>query len=281
MPMLEIDTLVKRFGGFHAVDGCSFSVKEGQILGLIGPNGAGKTTLFNLIAGALQPTSGTLRFLGEDITPLGTAELFHKGLVRTFQIPHEFGRLTALENLMMVPPHQPGESLFKNWFSPRRVARVEDHVRDKAFKTLEFLELTHVAHQPAGRLSGGQKKLLELGRTMMTDARLVLLDEPAAGVNRTLLRRLEEKIIALNKERGYTFILIEHDMEMIEKLCDPVVCMAEGKVLVQGSFHTVRTTPAVLEAYLGESPAPEHAEGGLDPEVIEAFNAELEEELKA
>lgn len=251
--MLELDQLVMDFSGFKAVNGCSFRVEENSITGLIGPNGAGKTTLFNLIAGALQPTSGSIRFLGEDVTSLASHQLFHKGLVRTFQIPHEFHKLTALENLMMVPPAQPGESLFANWLAWRRVKSSEHDVEHKAYETLEFLELSHVAHERAGNLSGGQKKLLELGRTMMTDAKLVLLDEPAAGVNRTLLRKLETKIEILNKDRGYTFILIEHDMEMIEKLCDPVVCMAEGRVLIQGDFQTVRSDPQVLEAYLGET----------------------------
>ncbi|HRP96384.1 MAG TPA: ABC transporter ATP-binding protein [Rhodocyclaceae bacterium] len=262
--MLEIDNIVKAFGGFRAVDGCSFKVNKGEILGLVGPNGAGKTTLFNVIAGAFPATSGTIRFLGEDVTSLPTDALFHKGLVRTFQIPHEFHRLTALENLMLVPPHQPGESLLANWFNWRGVQRHEDEVRRRAMDTLAFLELTHVADERAGNLSGGQKKLLELGRTMMTDAKLVLLDEPAAGVNRTLLRKLEEKIQILNRERDYTFILIEHDMEMIEKLCDPVVCMAEGRVLIQGDFHTVRNDPRVLEAYLGETAAPPAAASASD-----------------
>jgi len=251
--MLELDQLVMNFGGFKAVNDCSFRVGEGSITGLIGPNGAGKTTLFNLIAGAFHPTSGRIRFLDEDVTSLSSHELFHKGLVRTFQIPQEFHKLTALENLMMVPPSQPGESLFSNWFAWGKVRSTERQVERKARETLEFLELTHVAHQPAGNLSGGQKKLLELGRTMMTDAKLVLLDEPAAGVNRTLLRKLETKIDILNKDRGYTFILIEHDMEMIEKLCDPVICMAEGRVLIEGDFQTVRSDPQVLEAYLGET----------------------------
>ncbi|MBO6755055.1 MAG: ABC transporter ATP-binding protein [Roseibium sp.] len=250
--MLELDQLVMDFSGFRAVNRCSFKVGEGTITGLIGPNGAGKTTLFNMIAGALVPTSGKITFEGKDITGLSSNALFARGLVRTFQIPHEFHRLTAMENLMMVPPRQPGEKLWANWFSWRNVCRDEVEVERNALEALDFLGLTHVAHERAGNLSGGQKKLLELGRTMMTDAKLVLLDEPAAGVNRTLLRKLEEKIAILNRERGYTFILIEHDMEMIEKLCDPVVCMAEGKVLIEGDFQTVRSDPQVLEAYLGE-----------------------------
>jgi len=253
--MLEIDELSISFGGFRAVNGCSLRVEEGSITGLIGPNGAGKTTLFNLIAGALPPTSGSVRFMGEDVTGLSPDALFAKGLVRTFQIPHEFHRLSARENLMMVAPEQPGERLFANWLRWSDVRKAERAVRDKADEVLDFLNLSHVADQRAGQLSGGQKKLLELGRTMMTDAKLVLLDEPAAGVNRTLLRDVEAKIQRLNRERGYTFILIEHDMEMIQKLCDPVICMAEGSVLIEGDFQTVRSDPRVLEAYLGERAA--------------------------
>lgn len=240
------------FGPFRAVDECSFSVEQGSITGLIGPNGAGKSTMFNMIAGAFRNTSGRILYEGEDITDLTTDKRFHKGLVRTFQIPHEFQNLTVLENLMVVPPKQTGESLFSNWLSPRKVADVERQTYERAVEALEFLELTHVTNERAGRLSGGQKKLLELGRTIMTDAKLVLLDEPAAGVNRTLLHKLEEKIQFLNKERDYTFVLIEHDMEMIEKLCGHIICMAEGKVLIQGDFRTVRSDARVLDAYLGE-----------------------------
>jgi len=257
MALLELEGIVMAFGGFRAVDRVTLKVAEGQITGLIGPNGAGKTTLFNVIAGAYQPTAGVIRFAGETITHLRPDERFHRGLVRTFQIPHEFGRLTVLENLMVVPPQQSGEQLWANWLAYRRVTVEEEAVRQKALEVLAFLELTHVMNERAGNLSGGQKKLLELGRTMMTKAKLVLLDEPAAGVNRTLLRKLEEKILILNREWGYTFILIDHDMEMIEKLCDPVVCMAEGRVLIAGDFATVRNDPRVLEAYLGETVAPE------------------------
>ena len=251
-PILSCENLIMDFGSFRAVDGCSFSVAKGSITGLVGPNGAGKTTVFNMIAGALRPSGGRIVYRGEDITALAPDRRFHKGVVRTFQIPHEFHHLSVLENLMMVVPGQPGESLLSNWIRPAKVREAEAQTSRRAWDALEFLELTHVAHQRAGQISGGQKKLLELGRTIMTDAELVLLDEPAAGVNRTLLRKLEEKIEYLNRERGYTFILIEHDMEMIERLCDPVICMAEGKVLIEGDFHTVRSDPRVLEAYLGE-----------------------------
>ncbi len=250
--MLEVDRIAKAFGGFRAVDSCSLSAAEGAITGLIGPNGAGKTTLFNVIAGALKPDAGAVRFRGEDVTGFPADRLFARGLVRTFQIPHEFHRLSARENLMMVAPDQPGEGLFANWLRWERVRAAEARVRARAEDVLDFLNLSHVADQRAGQLSGGQKKLLELGRAMMTDARMVLLDEPAAGVNRTLLREIEEKIRFLNRERGYSFVLIEHDMEMIERLCDPVICMAEGSVLTQGAFAQVRSDPRVLEAYLGE-----------------------------
>ena len=253
--MLTIERIDKAFGGFVAVDGCSFEVARGSITGLIGPNGAGKTTLFNVIAGAFPPTAGRIFLEGEDVTGLSADALFARGLVRTFQIPHEFHRLTARENLMMVAPDQIGERLFSNWFGWARVREQERTVARRADEMLDFLNLTHLADVPAGQLSGGQKKLLELGRTMMTDAKLVLLDEPAAGVNRTLLREVEDKIATLNRERGYTFVLIEHDMEMVEKLCHPVVCMAEGRVLTQGSFDEVRRDTRVLEAYLGERAA--------------------------
>ena len=251
--LLTCRSLVQNFGHFRATDNCSIAVPKGSITGLIGPNGAGKTTLFNLIAGAFRPTAGQIVFKGEDITRLPSDQRFRRGLVRTFQIPHEFHSLTVIENLMMVPPDQPGERILSNWISPRRVAQAEEKNRARAWDALQFLELTHVAYERAGLLSGGQKKLLELGRTLMTSSELVLLDEPAAGVNRTLLRKLEEKILYLNQQRGYTFILIEHDMETIGKLCDPVICMAEGKVLVEGGFATVRSDPRVLEAYLGET----------------------------
>src|SRR3546814_672648 len=198
--MLVLTGLTKDFGGFRAVDHCSFSVAEGSITGLIGPNGAGKTTLFNLVAGALWPDDGRVEFLGEDISLLAPHKRFARGLVRTFQIPHEFHRLTVLENLMVAADGQDGERLWENWLAWGKVRRREDEVRQRAMDTLAFLGLTPLARERAGNLSGGQKKLLELGRTMLTDARLVLLDEPAAGVTRPLLREGEEKIRRLNEE---------------------------------------------------------------------------------
>ncbi len=251
--LIEIEDIRRRFGGVKAVDGCSFSIARGSITGLIGPNGAGKTTLFNMIAGFLPPSSGAIRFEGEEIGGLKPHVLFRKGIVRTFQIPHEFARMTAIENLMMVPPGQPGENLFNSWLRWNKVRSAEREVRRKAGEVLDFLELSHVRDVQAGNLSGGQKKLLELGRTMMTDAKVVLLDEPAAGVNRTLLAKLVGFIRDLNRDRGYTFCIIEHDMDLIAELCDPVIVLAQGKVLTSGRMEDVRRDPRVLEAYLGSA----------------------------
>ncbi|TQV68327.1 ABC transporter ATP-binding protein [Denitrobaculum tricleocarpae] len=249
--MLTIENLNKNFGGLQAVRNCSFEIKEGTITGLIGPNGAGKTTTFSMIAGELAPTSGRIVFEGKDIAGLPTHEMFHRGIVRTFQIPHEFAKMTVLENLMVVPPEQPGERLFANWISRGQVKRREREVRDRAEDALEFLSISHLGDEQAGNLSGGQKKLLELGRTMMTDAKLVLLDEPGAGVNPTLLLKIREMISRLREERDYTFCVIEHDMDLIASLCDPVIVLAEGTVLMQGHMTEVRSNPDVLDAYLG------------------------------
>jgi branched-chain amino acid transport system ATP-binding protein len=254
--LIVIDRIGKRFGGIVAVDECSFRIEKGTITGLIGPNGAGKSTLFNIIAGFMTPTRGRVLLDGRDVTGLPPHRLFHLGLVRTFQIPHEFARMTTLENLMVVPPGQDGENLLNAWFRPLRVAARERAVRQRAEAVLAALKLDHVRDELAGNLSGGQKKLLELGRTMMTDASVVLLDEPGAGVNRTLLAELASSIRRLNRERGYTFCIIEHDMDLIAELCDPVVVMAEGRVLTEGAFDEVRRNREVLEAYLGGMTVP-------------------------
>jgi branched-chain amino acid transport system ATP-binding protein len=235
----------------HAVNGASLTIRPGSITGLIGPNGAGKTTLFNVIAGLYQPTAGRVFLDGEDITGLKPHELFHKGVLRTFQLAHEFKTLTVRDNLMMVPPNQAGESLLNTWFQPSLVRANEEEVRAKADEVIEFLEIEHVADEFAGNLSGGQKKLLELGRTMMVDAKIVFLDEVGAGVNRTLLHKIGDAIIKLNQERNYTFCLIEHDMEFVARLCDPVICMAEGAVLAEGTIDEVKNNEQVIEAYLG------------------------------
>jgi branched-chain amino acid transport system ATP-binding protein len=249
--MIRVEKLHKHFGGFHAVDGASLEIKTGSITGLIGPNGAGKTTLFNVIAGRYEATSGQVFMDGEDITGLPPHKLFEKGLLRTFQIAHEFSSMTVRENLMMVPARQSGERLWNALFSRGAVAEEEDRIRQKADEVLEFLTISHIADQKAGMISGGQKKLVELGRTMMVDAKIVFLDEVGAGVNRTLLNTIGDAIVRLNKERGYTFCVIEHDMDFIGRLCDPVICMAEGKVLAEGTVDQVKNDERVIEAYLG------------------------------
>jgi branched-chain amino acid transport system ATP-binding protein len=249
--MIKVENLHRHFGGFRAVDGASLEIREGSITGLVGPNGAGKTTLFNLIAGVLPPTSGRVTMAGDDVTGMAPHELFHKGLLRTFQIAHEFSSMTVRENLMMVPGGQSGESLWNTWFGRKRIANEERALQAKADEVLEFLTVDHLRDEKAGNLSGGQKKLLELGRTMMVDARIVFLDEVGAGVNRTLLNTIGDAIIRLNKERGYTFCMIEHDMEFIGRLCDPVIVMAEGKVLAEGTIDEIKANEQVIEAYLG------------------------------
>lgn len=249
--MITINNLTKKFGGFTAVNNASLTIEKGSITGLVGPNGAGKTTLFNVIAGVYKPSQGTVFLDGKDITGLEPHQLFHRGLLRTFQIAHEFSTMTVRENLMMVPGEQSGEKLLDVWLNPSKIREEENLLRKKADEVIEFLEISHVANELAGNLSGGQKKLLELGRTMMVDAKIVFLDEVGAGVNRTLLNTIGDAIIRLNKERGYTFCVIEHDMEFIGRLCDPVIVMSEGGVLAKGTIDEIKSNEQVIEAYLG------------------------------
>ena len=249
--MLKIKNLNKSFGGLKAVNNVNLEVKKNSITGLIGPNGAGKTTLFNTIAGVYEPENGEIYLEDKNIARLKPHELFNMGVLRTFQIAHEFSSLTVLENLMMVPGNQRGEKLIYALFGDQAVRRQEEEIRAKAIEVIEFLNLKHLTQEIAGNLSGGQKKLLELGRTMMVEANLVLLDEVGAGVNRTLLNEISDAIIRLNKERNYTFFVIEHDMDLIEKICDPVIVMAEGSVLFEGKFSQVKSNEEVIEAYLG------------------------------
>ncbi len=249
--MLAVDNICKRFGGLRAIAACSLAARAGTITGLIGPNGAGKTTLFNVITGFLKPDAGNVRLDEQDITALPPHRVFRRGVCRTFQIPRDLGGMTVAENLMLVPPGQLGERLWNPFLRPVAVRRQETQFRAKALGVLDFLELSHLADEPARNLSGGQKKLLELGRTLMTNPRVVLLDEPGAGVNRTLLKRLADSILTLQKELGLTFLVIEHDMDFVMRLCTPIIVMSEGCVLMEGDPASVQRDQRVLDAYLG------------------------------
>ncbi|WP_372611106.1 ABC transporter ATP-binding protein [Halomonas sp.] len=249
--LLSVRDLSKRFGGLQAINRASFDVARGTITGLIGPNGAGKTTLFGAITGFHRPDSGRVILKGHDITGLEPHAIFAHKLCRTFQIPREHQSMTVLENLMLVPPQQIGERFWNAWLRPSAVRAQEKQIHDQALEVMEFVSLAHLKDEYAGNLSGGQKKLLELARTLMAEPDIVLLDEPAAGVNRTLMKKLAQNIEYLRRERGITFLLIEHDMDLVMSLCDPVIVMSEGTKLMQGPPDAVRTDKRVLEAYLG------------------------------
>ena len=249
--MLEIQNLEKSFGGLTAVDGCSLTVEEGSITGLIGPNGAGKTTLFNLITGHYKADRGKIIFQGEAIERLAPHQIFRKKLYRTFQITREFAQMSVLENLMIMPEHQVGEKIWNTWFRLSHVKEQEKAIVEKALEVLEFVELIDLKNEYAGSLSGGQKKLLEIARSMMADPKIVLLDEPGAGVNPTLMKKLIANIETLREEKGITFLLIEHDMDLVMNLCDPVIVMSEGKKLAEGTADEIKSNEEVLEAYLG------------------------------
>lgn len=251
--MLTVRKVTKEFGGIRAVDDCSFEVEQASITGLIGPNGAGKTTLFNIVSGFLRPDQGEVWFAGQRIDGLPAHRIAHRGLVRTFQIPRELKAMTVLENLMLVPRGQRGERIWGSWFSPAKVREQEEAARAKAEEVLEFLELKPLEHELAGDLSVGQKKLLELARGLMAGPKMFLLDEPGAGVNPSLMRRIVEYVKELRR-RGTTFLLIEHDMDLVMNVCDKVVVMNQGTHLAEGSPETVRQDPAVLEAYMGGTP---------------------------
>ena len=249
--LLRVQNLTKYFGGLRALDGCMLEVRKGTITGLIGPNGAGKTTLFNVVTGFHLPEGGRVYLRGEDITNLPPHQIFRRRLARTFQIPREHESMSVLENLMLVPADQAGERMWNAWLAPGRVRAQEAEIRERALQVLEFTDLIHLKDEYAARLSGGQKKLLELARTLMADPDLVLLDEPGAGVNPTLMKRLVANIEYLCRERGITFLLIEHDMDLVMSLCDPVIVMSEGRHLMQGTPDQVRSDQRVLDAYLG------------------------------
>lgn len=248
--LLELRGVAKRFGGIAAVDGCSFEVERGSITGLIGPNGAGKSTLFNIASGVVRPDAGTVRLGGDDITGGPPEKVSRKGLARTFQTPRLFYRMSCWENLMLAGANQPAESALGALFRGAASRRRQQELNTRAQELLEFLSLGRLVNSPASELSGGQRKLLSLGRALMSEPRIVLLDEPAAGVNASLTRMLIERISELN-DRGITFLIVEHDMDLIMSICRKVIVMHRGRVLAQGSAEEVQNDPAVVEAYLG------------------------------
>ena len=248
--LITVTNIVKKFGGLVALNECSLSIKDNSITGIIGPNGSGKTTLFNVITGHLKPDSGSIYYNGQDITSFESYELFSLGMLRTFQIAHEFSNMTVLENLMVVPGNQNGESLVYSLMNRKKIAIEDEKIKLKANEVLQFLKIDNLKNELAGNLSGGQKKLLELARTMMVDAKIVFLDEVGAGVNKTLLNDIADSILRLNKEKGYTFCMIEHDYNLISRLCDPIIVLAEGNVLFEGTAAEVRENTEVIESYL-------------------------------
>ncbi len=250
-PLLEVDGVVKRFGGVHAVDGAGFEVAAGSMTALIGPNGAGKTTLFNAITGFQRVDGGSVRLAGEEVLNLPAYAIARRGLVRTFQITKALEAMPVLDNMMLAAPDQPGERFRNLVLHPGAVRRREREVRDRALEVLEFFHLAEHAGAYAGTLSGGQRKLLELARALMTEPQLLLLDEPMAGINPSLGRRLLEYLQRLREERGTTILYVEHDMEVVMNHSDLVVVMAEGRTIASGEPHAVREDPAVIDAYLG------------------------------
>jgi branched-chain amino acid transport system ATP-binding protein len=250
--LLVVDHITKTFGGHHAVSQISFVLKAGSIGGLIGPNGAGKTTLFNCLAGFLQPTSGRILLDGVDISSLLSCDIFAAGMARTFQIPRPFPEMSVLDNLMVAVPGQAGERFWNNWLRPKLVRRQEQQGREAARHWLNFVGLSDLEQKPARILSGGQRKLLELARAMVSKPKLVLLDEPGAGVNPVLLEQIVDKVSTLNAA-GTTFLIIEHNMDLVASLCKPVMVMAQGKLLMSGDAGTVLSDPRVIEAYLGNA----------------------------
>ncbi|MEO3388586.1 ABC transporter ATP-binding protein [Mesorhizobium sp. CAU 1741] len=250
-PLLSARSLVRSFSGLRAVDGMSIELVSGEMVGLIGPNGAGKTTLFNLIAGTLRPDGGAIHLGEADLTHVGPERRLKAGLGRTFQIPRPFGEMTVLENVLTAVQNQTGERMLANIFLPGRIAREERRSVERALEILDFLSLSRLAGEPARVLSGGQRKLLELARVLITEPKVILLDEPAAGVNPALLDLIIDRIAEINR-RGITILLIEHNMEMIQRLCSRVVVMAQGSLLAEGRPADIARDEQVVGAYLGE-----------------------------
>jgi len=248
--LLSVHDVEKSFGGIKAVNGCFLDVEKCMIAGLIGPNGAGKTTLFNLISGFYKPNSGKIYFKGKRIDRLPTFKIAREGMVRTFQITRALSKMTVLENMMLGPKYQSGENIMNLWLKPKKVKKQEESIKEKALDVLEFFDLLDLRDEYAGALSGGQKKLLELARALMTDPEMLLLDEPFAGVNPTLAMKLLKHIETL-REQGMTFLIIEHDIHKITKISDKIFVMNEGNLIVEGSPEEIKRDKRVLDAYLG------------------------------
>lgn len=249
--ILECRSVTKTFDGLTAVNNCTLGVQRGTITGLIGPNGAGKTTLLNLISGFDRLDQGEIIFNGKSIARLGPHHIFRQGLVRTFQVPSPIPTMTVLENLLLAGGDQAGERLWNVWIRPGRVERQENEIIDRALWVLEYVQLIHLRDEYAGNLSGGQKKLLEFARTLMVRPRLVLLDEPGAGVNRALMQHLIRRIEEQCHEAGITFLIVEHDMDLVARLCNPVIVMSQGTPIFEGTFDEMCRDQQVLDAYLG------------------------------
>jgi len=249
--LLAVDNVSCQFGQLKAVDQVTLRVNEGSITGLIGPNGAGKTTLFSIIAGALRADAGRISLAGSEIGGLRPDQIYRHGLGRTFQIPRLFAGMSVLENVMTAPLAQTGESFWANWFQRGAVRRQERQWQARAMEIIDFVNLGEVAHDPAATLSGGQMKLLELARVLIGEPRIILLDEPGAGINPALLQVLVEKIAEINKG-GVTFLIIEHNMDLVMRLCEPVIAMAQGRIVFEGSAEAARRDPTLLDIYLGD-----------------------------
>ncbi|OPL14659.1 MAG: ABC transporter ATP-binding protein [Firmicutes bacterium ML8_F2] len=249
--ILQVQNITKRFGGVTAVNNCSLEVERGSVTGLIGPNGAGKTTLFNIISGFFYPDAGKVILKNRDITGLSPDRIFKNKLFRSFQIARDYPEMTVLENLLLVPEEQLGESLFNSWFRAKVAQKQQNIFVDKAMESLRFIGLEQKKDLLAKYLSGGEKKLMEIGRMMMVDLDMVLLDEPGAGVPPALQKKFLGYIQNLSRERGLTLFIVEHDMDIIMNICDRIIVMRDGSMLTQGTPAEVRSNPEVIEAYLG------------------------------